>query len=320
MGNLSRVLITGATGFIGSNLTRRLVKEGFDVGIIKREKSDVRMLGDFNNKIDAYAVDLQDAQGVSKVVSHFKPEFIFHLAAYHAVEHKLQDTSLMVDTNVLGTINMLEASKDSMVKLFVNTSSCSVYKERKDNLTESSDLSPLSLYALTKIQAEQACSFYAENYDLKTISFRLFHTYGPADNERRLVPYVVKELLKGKRPKLTKGTQEWDFTYVCDIADAYIRTLSISDFPQKHEVFNVGTGNATSVREVASLIREIIDCKVEPEFGAIPHRKREIWHFCADISKIRSFLGWKPETKLRNGLEQTVDWYQKRLINSGELD
>ena len=311
MENLNKVLITGATGFIGSHLTQRLLREGFEVGIIKRENSDVWRIKDLLDKIAAYDVDLRDTEEVSKAFSHFRPDVIFHLATYYAVEHVPQEVSLMVDTNVLGTVNLLEASKESMVKLFVNTSSCFVYKESENKLRENDDLSPLNLYALTKIQAEQACSFYAEKNGLKVITFRLFPPYGPADHERRLIPYVIKNLLEGEKLKLTTGMQRWDFVYVDDIVDAYFKLLSVTDLPQKHEIFNVGTGNADSVREVVSRIKEIIGAELEPEWGATPHRKNEVWFICADISKTETFLSWQPKIQiLGEGLKLTVEWYK----------
>ena len=311
MKDLNKVLITGSTGFIGSNLMRRLIQESFEVGIIKREKSDVWRIKDLLDKIAVYDVDLRDTQEVSKAVSHFRPDVIFHLATYYAVEHKPQEIPLMIDTNVLGTVNLLEASKESMVKLFVNTSSCFVYKESKNKLRENADLSPLNLYALTKMLAEQACTFYAEKYGLKTVTFRLFPPYGPADHERRLIPYVIKSLLDGERLKLTTGMQRWDFVYVDDIVDAYFKLLSVSDLPKKHEIFNIGTGNAVSVREVVSRIKEIIGSELEPEWGAIPHRKNEVWFICADINKTETFLRWQPKNQiLGEGLVLTIEWYK----------
>lgn len=308
---VNKVLITGATGFIGSHLTRRLIKEGFEVGIIKRENSDIWRIRDFLDKIRVYDSDLQDINKIHKAVSNFSPDAIFHLATYYAVEHKPKEVPIMVNTNVLGTINLLEASKESMIDLFVNTSSCFVYKEGKDKLREEDDLNPLNLYALTKIHAEQACSFYAERYRLKTITFRLFPPYGPADHERRLIPYVIKSLLDGKTPKMTTGEQKWDFVYVEDIVDAYFKLLSVSNIPQKHEIFNIGTGNVASVREVVSRIKEIIGSELEPDWGVIPQRKNEVWFTCADISKTKDFLGWKPKIQiLGDGLKLTIEWYK----------
>lgn len=312
MNNLNKVLITGATGFIGSNLTQKLIHEGFEVGIIKRENSDTWRIKGLLDKVVVYDLDLRDTHAVSKVVSHFRPDVIFHLATYYAVEHEPEEIPIMIDTNVLGTINLLDASKKCMVKLFVNTSSCFVYKESKDSLGENAGLSPSNLYALTKMQSEEACTFYAEKYGLSITTFRLFPPYGPTDHERRLIPHVIKTLFDGRRLKLTTGKQRWDFVYVGDIVDAYFRLLSVPNLPQKHEIFNIGTGDAVSVREVVSRIKEIIGSELEPEWGAIPHRGNEVWFTCADMSKTENFLGWRPEVQiLEGGLERTIEWYKR---------
>lgn len=317
METLNKVLITGATGFIGSHLAKRLVCEGYEVGIIKRKGSNEWRIKGISDKIVAYGADLRDMQGISKIIHDFRPDAVFHLATYYAVEHAQHEVPLMVDTNVLGTLNLLEASKNS-VKLFVNTSSCFVYKQSKETLKENSDLHPLNLYALTKICGEQACTFYTENYGLKTITFRLFPPYGPADHEKRLIPYLIRSLLDGIKPRMTTGKQKWDFVYAGDVADAYLRLLSVPCSPREHEIFNIGTGDAVSVREVVSRIKEIIGTDLEPEWGAIPHRKNEVWFTCADVSKTEKFLKWRPETRiLDEGLEFTVEWYRNFWRSKG---
>jgi len=311
MVNLKKVLITGATGFIGSHLTRKLIDEGFEVGIIKRENSDVWRIRDLMNKLSIYNADLRDLHEVSEAISNFKPNVVFHLATYYAVEHKPQEISLMVDTNILGAINLLESSKESEVKLFVNTSSCAVYKESKVKLRENSCLGPVNFYALTKLQAEQACSFYTKKYGLRTVTFRLFPPYGPADHERRLIPYAIKSFLEEKKLRLTTGRQRWDFVYIDDVIEAYLKLLNISNLPIEHEIFNIGTGNAVSVREVITRIKDIFGVGLESNWGVIPHRNSEIWFLCADIDKTKNILKWRPKTQiLREGLEFTVKWYK----------
>jgi len=312
MVNLKKILITGATGFIGSHLTRKLIEEGFEVGIIKRENSDVWRISDLIKNLSIYDANLRDLHKVSETTSNFKPDVIFHLATYYAVEHKSEEVSLMVDTNVLGTINLLEASKKSNVKLFVNTSSCFVYQGNKNKLKESADLNPLNLYALTKMQAEQACSFYTKKYGLRTVTFRLFPPYGPADHERRLIPYAIKTFLEEKKLRLTTGKQRWDFVYVDDIINAYLKLLNKYNLPTTHEILNIGTGNTVSVQEVISRTKEIIGSDIKLEWGVVPHRKNEFWFLCADINKAKDFLKWEPKTQiLQKGLEITVNWYKK---------
>lgn len=311
MKSSKRILVTGATGFIGSFLTRRLLEKGCEVGIIKRERSSTWRIEDVIKEIDVYDADLGDTQEVHDAFTKFHPDVVFHLATYYAVEHKTAEIPIMVETNVLGTVNLLEASKNSTVGLFVNTSSCFVYKQKKSKLRETDELSPLNLYATTKLQAEQACSFYAQNYGLQTVTFRLFPPYGPADNERKLIPFVIKKFIEHHNPDLTTGRQKWDFVNVNDIVDAYLKVLLVPVFENKHEVINIGTGNAVSIREVVALIAKILDSNMKPNWGKIPHRRNEVWFTSADISKAKTLLNWQPNTTLKEGLTSTINWYRQ---------
>jgi len=309
----SRVLITGATGFIGSHLARRLVSGKTETGIIKRENSDTWRIKDLTDELATYDVDIRDTRAVAAAVADFRPEVVCHLAAYYAVEHQPQEISLLVDTNYLGTLNLLEAAKESGVRLFVNTSTCFVYHESQDKLTENATINPLNLYALTKLHAEQACTYYAEKYGLKSVTLRLSPPYGPADHDRRLIPYVIRSLLAGESPKMTTGQQRWDFIYAEDIVDAFIKALAAPELEQPHEIINIGSSRAVSVREVTARIREITGAGAEPGWGAIPHRGNEVWFTCADIGKAAKYLGWQPKTDiLEEGLKLTVAWYRSR--------
>ena len=307
----AKVLITGATGFIGSHITKAALDQQHEVAIIKRPSSDTSRLQDILDKVQAYNADLRDIRVVSEVLAHFKPQVIFHLATYYAINHKPQDIAAMTDTNVLGTINLLEAAKEAKVSLFVNTSSCFVYKPAQQKVTEESPVEPLNLYALTKVQAEEACAFYAKEYNLQCLTLRIFSPYGPADHQRRLIPYIITTFLQKEGPQMTTGKQQWDFVYVSDIVDAYMKILLRSDFDQGHTVFNIGSGEATSVRGIAERLKEILGSDIEPVWGAMPHRSNELWFVCADITKAKQFLGWEPQVRiLEKGLPLTVQYYQ----------
>ena len=219
---IKKVLITGGAGFIGSSLVQRLVEKKFKVGIIERSTADLWRIKDIVSSVKMYNVDLQDTRGILKAISDFKPDVIFHLAAYYAVEHKPDEIPDILNTNVVGTINLLEAAREYKVKMFLNTSSCFVYKASKDKLREDSALDPLNLYALTKISAEEACTFYSEKYGLRCVTFRIFAPYGPGDHKRRLIPCSIESLLKKQSPKMTSGKQRWDFIYVDDIFNIFL--------------------------------------------------------------------------------------------------
>jgi len=316
---IKKVLITGATGFIGSHLARGLVEKGLEVGIIKRDNSDIWRIKGVLERVKVYNADLQDAYAILKVISDFKPDAVFHLAAYYAIEHKSAEIPNMVNANVLGTINLLEAARESKVKMFVNTSSCFVYKESKNKLKEDGALDPLNLYALTKIHAEQACSFYSEKYGLKCVTFRIFSPYGPGDHRRRLIPHVIKSFLKKEKSKMTSGKQKWDFIYVDDIVDAYLALLTRPAFSSRHEIFNIGTGDSVSVREIVLRLKEIMNSNLEPVWSAVAHRKNEVWFICADTSKAKRLLGWVPKRQiLGKGLELTAKWFKIFWKNRGK--
>jgi nucleoside-diphosphate-sugar epimerase len=311
MENSQRILVTGATGFIGSFLVKELIRRGHKVGIIKRSSSSTWRINDIINQLFVFNVDLSDTQEVNIALNAFKPKVVFHLATYYAVEHNLPEIPEMVKTNVLGTINLLEASKASSVKLFSNTSSCFVYKEKTVRLRETDELNPVNLYAATKLQAEQACTFYTKKNEFKLVTFRLFPPYGFADSERKLIPYIIRNYLEGKPPDLTTGLQKWDFINVQDVVDAYLMLLSFHDFGQNHEIFNIGTGTATSIKDVATIIGRILNSDITPNWGKVPHRKNDVQYLCANIDKAKVCLGWQPKISLEEGLASTINWYRK---------
>jgi len=301
---MKRVLITGGAGFIGSHLTKRLIAEGLEVALVELEGCDTVRIKDVLDKIKVYGADLADTKRVADIMASFKPDGIFHLATYYAVEHRPDEIHPMIDANVKGTVNLLEAASACGVKLFVNTSSGFVYRPSRRPLREKNPLWPVNLYATTKIYSEGACSYYAQRFDLQCVTLRIFSPYGPGDHKRRLIPSVTESFRNGEAPKMTSGRQRWDFVYVDDIVDAYLRLIKGVRLASVHEVFNIGSGRAVSVREIALKIKEILGSGLSPEWGAIPDRKNELMFMCANVSKAKKVLGWEPKVRiLKEGLK-----------------
>jgi nucleoside-diphosphate-sugar epimerase len=216
----------------------------------------------------------------------------------------------MVDTNVKGVMGLLDAARLLKTPLFVNTSTCTVYREKETPLAETDPVGPQNLYDLTKLQAEEACRFFRDRFDVPSVSLRIFPPYGPGDNERRLIPSAIRKLLAGESPALTTGMQRWDFVHVRDIVAAYLAVLSLPDQALQGGVFNVATGDPKTVREVVEQIRTLLGSGAELHWGAVPHRRNEIWLNSGSPAKIRTMLGWEPRVPLEQGLAETIAWFR----------
>jgi UDP-glucose 4-epimerase len=306
---IKKIFVTGATGFIGGNLVHRLVTEGYSVGALVRPASVSKKTGRIEG-VSYFKGDIRNYEDLNKTFKVFEPDAVIHLVTYYAVMHRADEIGVMVDTNVKGTINLLEAARESgAVKLFINTSSTQVYKQKKQCLKEEDTIKPQSLYAVTKIYAEEACSYYADAFHLPCVTLRLFPPYGPGDKERRLIPYVIGSFFKKTPPNLTTGKQEWDFVYVDDIVRAYVAVLKSFPFKDNHSIFNIGTGEAMSVRSVVEKIRGILSPDMDLYWGSVAHRPNEVWYNSADIAKAQTVLHWNPETGIDAGLKKTVAWF-----------
>lgn len=308
---IKKIFVTGATGFIGRHLVHHLILEGYSVSTLVRPGSSSHNIGRIDG-VTYFSGDIRNYDDLAAVFSAFQPDAVIHLVTYYAVMHRADEIAVMLDTNVKGTINLLEAAKEySDVQLFINTSSTQVYEPKDRRLTELDTIKPQSLYAVTKRHAEEACSFYAETYHLPCVTLRLFPPYGPGDQVRRLIPYVIGSISKNTPPNLTTGKQKWDFVYVEDIVSAYLAVLKSFPFRENHAVFNIGTGEPISIRSVVEKIRANLGSDIVLPWGSVAHRINEVWYNSADITKAQKELKWKPQTGIDEGLKKTIAWFSE---------
>jgi UDP-glucose 4-epimerase len=317
MSRSKRILLTGGFGFIGAALTRRLVMDGHSVALLELGSGDRGRLGTVAGDVAVKEVDLRDNEGVIAAVKELSPDIIAHLAAYYAIDHRPDEVPAMVGTNVQGLANLLEAAVAVKPYAFINTSSCFVYEQTGRPLTEDGPIRPSNLYAMTKRFGEELCTFYSSEYGLGVTTLRIFSPYGPGDHDRRLIPSVVRSCLDGEAPRVSTGKQLWDFIFIDDIVDAYVRAFDHE--PCGHETFNIGSGKAVPVKDIVMRIRNLMGPGPQPLWGAIPHRKSEIWSMTADISRARQLLHWEPKTEiLGEGLEKTVRWFADKYGGRGK--
>lgn len=309
------VFITGAGGFVGANLTRKLCSLGLNVHIIVKPESNLWRLEDIKNKITIHKGNLLNKKTLSTLLPKIKPNIIYHLAAHGA--YSLQNNAEeIIRVNILGTTNLLDATKNIDYDSLVITGTSSEYGFKKDPMKEDDILEPTSFYAASKASTTLLAQVFAREYKKPINILRPFSVYGPYEEETRFIPTIINALHQGKDISLTSGTQRRDFIYIDDVIDAYLLFLS-KKFPEG-EVFNLGTGKEYTNGEIVKMLFKVTGIKTNIKKGKYPKRKWDSSHWVADISKSKRQLKWKPKVALEEGLKKTYKWWVSRKKNENE--
>jgi nucleoside-diphosphate-sugar epimerase len=301
---MTRALVTGATGFVGANLGRRLLADGWEVALVARPGSDPWRLEGLPADARVHRVDLTDAEAVANVVAAAKPTHVFHLAAHGAYSWQT-DAQRILATNVVGTLNVLEPSLRHGCEAFVNTGSSSEYGFKDHAPAEGELPEPNSVYAVAKVAATLLAGHLGRTSATRVSTLRLYSVYGPFEEPRRLVPTLVVNALKRRLPPLADPNVARDFVHVDDVVDAY---RAAAERATGGEVYNVGSGVQTSLAELVEVAREVFSLTGEPAWGSMAPRSWDTTTWVATTGKIRSELGWEPRTSLAGGLRALGDW------------
>lgn len=312
------ILVTGGGGFIGSHVCAKLLSEGHSVGIIddlndfydpeiKRANLE-RMLGAAN----FVHGDIRSEEDVERAFQETAPEIVIHLAARAGVRPSIQEPKLYIETNISGTFHILEASRKGGVEKVVFGSSSSVYGVNRKVPFAEDDLiqSTISPYAMTKLAAEQLCSNYVHLYGLSCICLRFFTVYGPGQRPDLAIHKFTERIHRGIPIEMYgDGSTARDYTYVDDIVDGVMASIQFQK--SKFEIFNLGESQTVRLRDLIELIsvalgKEALVKQLEEQPGDVPLT-------FADISKAQDLLGYRPKTKISEGVPRFVDWY---LANS----
>lgn len=299
------ILVTGASGFVGGALVRRLVGEGKEVHLLLRGGSSRQRLEGLSG-LRIHEADLRNAARVAGIVAEIRPGIIYHCAVYGGFSSQ-SDTSAIFDTNLMGTINLLQACERVGFDLFVNTGSSSEYGIKNSPMREDDPSLPLGDYGVAKCAATMFCRSEALMKELPVVTLRLFSPYGPWDDRRRFIPYLIGSLAAGEIPRLSTPRSVRDYIYIDDVLDLYRAVTDAAVIPG--EVYNAGSGRQHTIGEVAEILHRIVGGE-EPVRGEERPQRPEPEMWVADVSKSAAGFGWNPSTTLENGLRRTVDWFR----------
>ncbi len=311
-----RILVTGGAGFIGSHLVEKLLGEGHEIAVlddfndfydpqIKR-----RNLAAVADRIALHEVDLREAAAVNGVFAGGEFDAVIHLAARAGVRPSLGNPQLYYDTNVNGTLHLLEAARAVGLKRFIFASSSSVYGLAK-TVPFSEDLhltQTVSPYAATKIAGEFLCSTYSHLYDMRVVALRFFTVYGPRQRPDLAIHQFTRRIWNGKAiDQFGDGTTRRDYTYVDDIIQGVVASLGYEG--PLFDIFNLGENQTIELRDLIAGIETALGRKAKINY--LPEQPGDVPLTCADISKAQRLLGYRPTTALAEGLPKFIKWFHE---------
>lgn len=307
---MSRILITGGTGFVGANLTRRLLQQGHEIHLLVRPHYKSWRIKDIKPDLRLHSVNLEDEELLTRRIDRIKPERIFHLAVHGAYSYQ-NNLKEIINTNIIGTVNLLQACIKTGFDVFVNTGSSSEYGYKDYPPSETEWLDPNSYYAITKASATLFCRYIAQSHNLRIPTLRLYSVYGTYEEPTRLMPTLIKRGLKGELPPLVNPKIARDYVYIDDVIEAYL-LAAMMDTTELGAVFNVGTGIQTTLRDVVEIARRVLKIKAKPQWGSMPDRHWDTNAWVADNRKIQDELGWTPYYSFEQGFKEMVTWYKQQ--------
>ncbi|MFC2143819.1 SDR family oxidoreductase [Candidatus Aenigmatarchaeota archaeon] len=310
---MTTVLVTGGAGFIGSNIVEDLISQGYNVKILDDfSTGNDQNISKFIDKIELVKGSITDMEVVKKAVKDV--DYISHQAALPSVTRSVEEPVPSAEVNIIGTLNLLVAARDSGVKRIVYASSSSIYAGVEGlPKKESMETIAISPYGLTKIANEQYFRMFHDIYGFESVGLRYFNVFGPRQNPKSeyaaAIPKFISMILDDKSPPVYgDGKQTRDFTFVKDAAMSNIISFKVKN--ANGSAFNIATGKQTSVNDLITKINEILGKQIKTVHE--DPRPGDPKHSLADISQASKFLGYKPKHDLESGLKITIDWFKER--------
>ncbi|MDD5438727.1 MAG: GDP-mannose 4,6-dehydratase [Candidatus Omnitrophica bacterium] len=300
-------MVTGSTGFIGSQLVRRLIKNGEKVHIILRKEARTWRINDILDKVTCHSSDLSDPGELATIVENVRPAVIYHLATNGAYSYQ-NEADKIIQTNILGTWNLLKAASRIDYELFINTGSSSEYGFKKLPMKETDLLEPASYYAATKSSQTLLCAHVAREEKKPIVTLRPFSVYGPYEEPTRFIPTLMDALYFKKTMNLVSPKTARDYIYVDDMVEAYLLVDRLKQFAG--EIFNIGTGVQSSVQEAVEKAVKVTGKRTDLSWKAMQPRMWDTDTWVADIAKAKKLLNWSPKVTFEKGLSLTWEWFK----------
>ena len=298
-----RILVTGATGFIGARIAERLCARGHRLALLIRNPKATDRAAAIYEQCEIIVGDLQNKASYADALRAFGPDALLH-AAWNGVAGADRNDPRQI-ANIAATATLLENAIAGGIDSFVGLGSQAEYGPLNRKLDEQAPTEPTTLYGHSKLVTCSVAEAMCRMKQVRHAWLRVFSVYGPRDNPAWLIPSLIAKLRAGKVPELTRCDQIWDFLYIDDAADAVVAVLEDS----AAGIFNLGSGAGRPLRETITLLRDIVRPGAELGFGRMPYRPDQVMHLEADIARLHDETGWRPQMELGAGLEATARWF-----------
>lgn len=296
------VLVTGASGFLGSHLSRRLVAAGARVHAVSRRPRTSDLPG-----MRWWHCEMEDVEAVRALVVETKPEVVYHLSG---MVNGAPELRLVLPTfhSLLGsTVNLLTVATEQGCRRVVLVGSL------EEPAGSAVDVSPASPYGAAKLGVTAYGRMFHRLFGTPIVILRTYMTYGPGQPEWKVIPSVIGALRRGEAPELSSGARRLDWVYIDDVTDGFLRAGHVPSL--EGATLEIGSGSTASIREVVAILARLFDSRVEPRFGVLPDRPSPVVR-AADAVQTRARLGWEPTVSLDEGLRRTVAWYRQRELDN----
>jgi UDP-glucose 4-epimerase len=307
-----RCLVTGASGHLGSYLTRRLLDCGEEVSVLVRPQSDLWRLEGVLNRVRLIRADLRNIEHASEEIHQQSPETVFH-CAWSGVTSDTRNRPEHLILNINSGLRLFQLVQEAGCRCWVGIGSQAEYGRQSEILREDMIPQPDTPYGVAKLCLGKLLQTLCEESNIRYIWLRLLATYGPKDDSRHLLPSVIEKLLERSQPSLTTGEQNWDYLYIEDAVEAIHRAAST---PDAQGIYNLASGETHSVREIVCRLRDMIDPLLPLGFGDVPYGPGGAFNIRADVTRLRNSTGWVAQTTLESGLRKTLEWHRSVATRS----